>query len=142
MIAIPDLMAGLWKREEVPGGDGVGPEVLVIDEKRKQAILDAQCMLVAHCERAGNRMAILDPIPGLSPQEMNETTLGTAYNSDFGQAAIYYPWVKIVDPTRRGQQLFVPPAAISPGSGRGSASNAASTRHLPTSSCAASWTWK
>ncbi len=110
MIAIPDLMAGLWQREAVPGGEGDGPEVLVLDEKRKQAILDAQCMLVAHCERAGNRMAILDPIPGLSPQEMNETTLGTPYNSDFGQGAIYYPWIKIVDPMRRGQQLFVPPS--------------------------------
>jgi phage tail sheath protein FI len=110
MIAIPDLMAGLFQRESVPGGQGDSPEVLVLDDKRKQAILDAQCMLVAHCERAGNRMAILDPIPGLSPQEMNETTLGTPYNSDYGQAAIYYPWIKIVDPTRRGQQLFVPPS--------------------------------
>lgn len=110
MIAAPDLMAGLWQREEVPGGQGDAPEKLVIDEKRKQAILDAQCMLVAHCERAGNRMAILDPIPGLSPQEMNETTLNTPYNSDFGQGAIYYPWIKIVDPMRRGQQLFVPPS--------------------------------
>jgi len=110
MIVVPDLMAGLWQREEVPGGEGDAPEKLVIDEKRKQAILDAQCMLVAHCERAGNRMAILDPIPGLTPQEMNETTLNTPYNSDFGQGAIYYPWIKIVDPMRRGQQLFVPPS--------------------------------
>ena len=109
MVAIPDLMAGLWQREEVPG-DGAGPEVLVIDDKRKQAILDAQCMLVAHCERTGNRMAILDPIPGLTPQDMNETTLSTAYNSDYGQAAIYYPWIKVVDPMRRGEQLFVPPS--------------------------------
>jgi len=109
MIAMPDLMAGLWQREKVPGGQGDEPETLVINEKRKQAILDAQCMMVAHCERAGNRMAILDPIPGLSPQEMNETTLNTPYNSDFGQGAIYYPWIKIVDPVRRGQQLFVPP---------------------------------
>ena len=110
MVVVPDLMAGLWQRESVPGGNGSSPEVLAVDEKRKQAILDAQCMLVAHCERAGNRMAILDPIPGLSPQEMNETTLNTPYNSDFGQGAIYYPWIKIVDPTRRGQQLFVPPS--------------------------------
>ncbi len=109
-VAIPDLMAGAFQREEVPGGVGVGPEVLVLDDERKRSILDVQCALVAHCERMGNRMAILDPIPGLSPQEMNETTLNTAYNSDNGQAAIYYPWIKIADPVNKGQQKFVPPS--------------------------------
>jgi phage tail sheath protein FI len=109
-IAIPDLMAGAFQREEVPGGVGVGPEVLVLDDAKRQSILDIQCALVAHCERMGNRMAILDPLPGLSPQEVNEVTLNTAYNSDNGQAALYYPWIKIADPMNKGQQKFVPPS--------------------------------
>jgi len=45
----------------------------------------------------------------MSPQQVRETTLNTPYNSDHGQAALYYPWVKIPDPLRRGQQMFVPP---------------------------------
>jgi phage tail sheath protein FI len=112
-ICFPDLMAGVWAREEVPavnGGDGIGPEVLVLDDDRRQAILDAQCALVAHCERMGDRMAILDPIPGLTPQEMNDITMSTPYNCDHGQGTIYYPWIKIADPTRRGRQMLVPPS--------------------------------
>lgn len=110
-VSIPDLMAGVWGREDVPGDPtATGPEIITLDDKRRQAILDAQCALVAHCERMGDRMAILDPIPGLSPQEMNDTTMGTPYNCDHGQAAIYYPWIRVSDPMRKGQQLFVPPS--------------------------------
>jgi phage tail sheath protein FI len=112
MLCIPDLMAGVWRRETVPeagGAGGVGEEVLALDEKRQQSILDLQCALVAYCEQMGDRMAILDPIPGLSPQQMRDVTLGTPYNSDHGQGTIYYPWIKTVDPMRRGQQMFVPP---------------------------------
>lgn len=112
MIAIPDLMAGAFQRESVPGApEGtVGPEVLVLDDAKRQSILDIQCALVAHCERMGNRMAILDPLPGLNAQEMNDVVMNTAYNCDNGQAAIYYPWIKIADPTNRGAQMFVPPS--------------------------------
>ncbi len=110
MIAVPDLMAGAFKRTATPGSDGPGEEVLVLDDARKQAILDAQCALVAYCERMADRMAILDPIPGLTPQEMRDTTNNTPYNCDHGQAAIYYPWIKIVDPTRKGAQMFCPPS--------------------------------
>jgi phage tail sheath protein FI len=111
-VAVPDLMAGLWKREEVPGvgpEGSVGPEELNLDNRRRQAILDMQCALVAHCERVGYRMAILDPLPGLSPLEMNNTTMNTPYNCDHGQGAIYYPWIKISDPFHKGHQMFCPP---------------------------------
>lgn len=112
MICAPDLMAGAFRREPVAAGDAdtVGPEVMVLDDKRRQAVLDMQCGLVAYCERMGDRMAILDPLPGLSPQEMRDTTLATSYNSDHGQGAIYYPWIKIADPVHRGQQMFCPPS--------------------------------
>lgn len=111
MIAVPDLMAGAFQRESVPGAEGVvGPEVLALDDAKRQSILDVQCALVAHCERMGNRVAILDPLPGLNAQEMNEITMDTAYNCDNGQAAIYYPWIKVSDPMNKGQQKFVPPS--------------------------------
>lgn len=111
MVCIPDLMAGVWEREEVPGAEGsVGPEVLVLDEERQQAIIDAQCALVAHCERMGDRMAILDPIPGLSPQQVNDVVMGMPHGCDHGQAVLYYPWIKVSDPAHKGHQKFVPPS--------------------------------
>ena len=113
MIVAPDLMAGLWQREKISGVTGedvVGPEVLVLDDKRRQSILDAQCALVAHCERMGNRMAILDPLPGMTPQEVNSVTMDTPYNCDNGQAAIYYPWIRTSDPLNKGSQMCVPPS--------------------------------
>jgi phage tail sheath protein FI len=112
LICAPDLMADLWQRQRLPGmdSDTVAPETLAIDDARRKAILDDQCKLVAFCERPGVRsMAILDPIPGVKPDEMRRLTLATPYNCDKGQAAIYYPWIKVRDPLSRGQQIFVPP---------------------------------
>jgi uncharacterized protein len=111
MIAVPDLMAGVWKRETLVGGDA-SVEVLNYDEKRKQQIIDVQSMLISYCERMGDRMAILDPIPGLVPQDMKETVLSAPFSCDHGQAAIYYPWIKVMDrvnPQSR-QQVFCPPS--------------------------------
>jgi uncharacterized protein len=110
MIAIPDLMAGCWKKETLAGGDSV-VEVLTVDEKRKQQILDVQSMLISYCERMGDRMCILDPIPGLNPQEMRDTTLAAPFSSDHGQAAIYYPWIKVMDKINplSKRQVYCPP---------------------------------
>ena len=111
MIAIPDLMAGCWRTETLAGGDA-SVEVLDMTEKRKQQILDVQSMLISYCERMGDRMCILDPIPGLTPQEMKETTLSAPYSSDHGQGTIYYPWVKVMDRLnpQSKRQIFCPPS--------------------------------
>lgn len=52
---------------------------------------------IAHCEAMGDRIAVLDPPPGLSAQQVRDwrTTLG--YDSKF--AALYYPWLRIIDQT-------------------------------------------
>lgn len=120
MVCVPDLMAGVWKREEFPQleeapKDGSKPPVpqeeVNLTDSRRQEILNQQKMVVAYCERAGNRMAILDPLPGLNAQEMKELALNTEWNSQFGQAALYYPWIKVLDPApeRKGATMFVPP---------------------------------
>jgi uncharacterized protein len=111
MIAVPDLMAGVWKRETLVG-DSATVEVLSVDEKRKQQIIDVQSMLISYCERMGDRMAILDPIPGLVPQDMKETVLNAPFSCDHGQAAIYYPWIKVMDRVnpQSKQQVFCPPS--------------------------------
>ena len=112
MVAVPDLMAGLFKRDKIIVGDKeeFTEETLVLDDKRRQTILDAQTALVQHCESMGYRMAIIDPLPGLSPQEMNDVTMGVNWGCEHGQGAIYYPWIKIADPVNKGQQIFVPPS--------------------------------
>ncbi len=110
MVAIPDLMSGAWRNETLAGGDA-SVEVLNVDEKRKRAIIDTQSMLISYCERMGDRMAILDPIPGLVPQEMKETTLNAPFSCDHGQAAIYYPWIKVMDRVnpQSKRSIYCPP---------------------------------
>lgn len=112
MVCVPDLMAGIFRREQIDGAE-VGPEVIVMDEQRKQQILDVQNMLIAYCERMGDRMCILDPLPGLNPQEMRDTTLDKLGGCDHGQAAIYYPWIKVIDEVNKKggkrYQTFCPP---------------------------------
>lgn len=104
------MMDGTWKPEEKPVAPEVGPEKLKLDAQKAKSILTSQCALVALCERMGERSAILDSLPGLKPQQMNDITMNTAYNCDHGHAAIYYPWLKVADPLHQGQTLYVPPS--------------------------------
>ena len=80
MVCVPDLMTTM------PG------EKLNLD-----MVKSVQAMMIAHCERMGDRVAILDAPPDMLPQEikkwrMNVTGFDTSY------AALYYPWIKIMDP--------------------------------------------
>jgi uncharacterized protein len=91
MVCVPDLMAA--HQSGAINADGV------------QAV---QSAMIAHCELMGDRMAILDPPPDLSPQQVHEwrqTTTG--YDSKF--AVVYYPWLKIFDPAA-GAPKLVPPS--------------------------------
>ncbi len=70
-----------------------------------------QTALISHCEQQGNRMAILDSPPGMSPQQVKEWRSDVAmYDSAF--AAFYYPWIKIENPaaTNGDREVFVPPS--------------------------------
>lgn len=113
MIAIPDLMAGVYERPEV-GGEVVD-EMVTLSSNRKSQILAIQKGLIDYCERMGDRIAILDPLPALSPQEVRSVVIDEAkLAADHGQATIYYPWVKVIDQIKRGRngerfQTFVPP---------------------------------
>ena len=67
-----------------------------------------QQILMAHCETAGNRFAILDPKAG-EPVE----TAGQQWSAINGiNGAIYYPWLQVPGPG--GALNAVPPAAMSP----------------------------
>ena len=72
------------------------------------ALRDLQGKMIAHCEGAGDRMAILDAPPNLLPQEILEWRMNTAgYDSKF--AALYYPWIEVMDPLSN-QPMLVPPS--------------------------------
>ncbi|MDJ0770661.1 MAG: phage tail sheath subtilisin-like domain-containing protein, partial [Ilumatobacter sp.] len=91
MLAVPDLMAAYQQR--------------LIDLEGVQAV---QLAMIAHAELMGDRLAILDPPPGLNAQQVKEWRVDKA-GYDSKQAALYWPWVKVFDPAT-GQNQFVPPA--------------------------------
>jgi phage tail sheath protein FI len=70
-----------------------------------------QTALISHCEQSGNRMAILDAPPGMTPQQIKDWRSDVAmYDSQF--AALYYPWIKIDNPigVNGNSEVFVPPS--------------------------------
>ncbi|MDF3290592.1 phage tail sheath family protein [Streptomyces silvisoli] len=91
MVAVPDLMAA--------------HQAGALDHEAVKAV---QLGLIAHCEQMGDRMAILDPLPGLNARQVRVWRQDTAgYDSKF--AALYYPWVKVFDPSV-GRAVMVPPS--------------------------------
>ena len=71
-------------------------------------IRDLQGKMIAHCENAGDRMAILDAPPDMLPQEILEWRMNTAgYDSKF--AALYYPWIEVKNPLTN-QPMMIPPS--------------------------------
>ncbi len=91
MVCVPDLMSeyerGNLDREQVKG---------------------IQTALISHCELMGDRMAILDTLPGLDAQAVRDWRVDEAgYDSKF--AALYWPWAKVLDPAT-GSTTMVPPS--------------------------------
>jgi uncharacterized protein len=91
MVAVPDLMSAYQKG--------------MVDLEGVKAV---QLAIIAHCELMGDRVAILDPPPGLNAQQVNDWRVDLAgYDSKY--ATLYWPWVKIFDPAS-GTNTFVPPS--------------------------------
>jgi uncharacterized protein len=91
MVSVPDLMAAY--------------QAGMIDLEGVQAV---HLGMIAHCELMGDRVAILDPPPGLNSQQIREWRVHKAgYDSKY--ATLYWPWIKVFDPLS-GQAQFVPPS--------------------------------
>ncbi len=71
-------------------------------------VKDLQGKMIAHCENAGERMAILDCPADLSPQEAYEWRMNAA-GYDSKMAALYYPWIEVMDPLTR-RPITIPPS--------------------------------
>jgi uncharacterized protein len=91
IVAVPDLVAAL--------------EQGAIDLETFQAV---QLAMIAHCELMGDRVAVLDPPPGLNPQQIKDWRVETA-NYDSKYATLYWPYIKVFDPAT-GSNRFVPPS--------------------------------
>ena len=77
VVAMPDLMS-LYERDAL---DLEGVKV-------------AQLATIAHCEIMGERLAILDSPPNLSPEQVRQWRMDyVSYDSTY--AALYYPWLKV-----------------------------------------------
>jgi uncharacterized protein len=91
MVSVPDIMSGYERG--------------MLDLEGMQAI---QLGMIAHCEQMGDRVAILDPPPGLNAQQIKEWRVDKAgYDSKY--ATLYWPRVKVYDPAT-GRNIFVPPS--------------------------------
>ena len=91
MLAVPDLMSAY--------------QLGSLDLESVQAV---QLAMIAHCELMGDRMAILDPPPGLNPQQVKEWRVDKAgYDSAF--AVLNYPWIKTANPST-GEIGYMPPS--------------------------------
>ncbi|QWF21311.1 phage tail sheath subtilisin-like domain-containing protein [Nocardioides sp. LMS-CY] len=96
MVIVPDLVTAATK------DDGT------VDLNLWKAV---QTALISHCEQNGNRMAVLDSPPGMSPQQIKEWRSDVAmYDSAY--AALYYPWVKVDNPTgsNGNSEILIPPS--------------------------------
>ena len=80
MVCVPDVMAALQRG--------------AIDLEGVKAV---QLAMIAHCELMGDRVAVIDPPPDLTPQRILDWRKNVAgYDSKY--AAMYWPWVKVFDP--------------------------------------------
>lgn len=91
MLSVPDLMTTM------PGQ--------TLDLEMVKAV---QTMMIAHCEQMGDRVAILDAPPDMTPSEVRKWRMETA-GFDSSYAALYYPWIEVMDPVTN-RPTFIPPS--------------------------------
>jgi phage tail sheath protein FI len=69
----------------------------------------AQLPLIGHCERLGDRVAVLDPPLGQSPQQVADLAPALS-GTDRGFGGLYYPWIQVVDAATK-KLVSWPPSA-------------------------------
>ena len=74
------------------------------------ASVDGKAALIAHCENAGDRMALLDPAPDADVDSVLAQWAGLG--SDDGFASLYFPWVQAAKP--RALARWVLPVPLLP----------------------------
>jgi hypothetical protein len=79
-----------------------------------EGVKAVQLAIIAHCEKMKDRFAILDCPPGFKPQQMKDWRMNDAgYDTKYG--AVYYPWIKVADPSGEKESILVPPSGYMAG---------------------------
>ncbi|MFG3525229.1 phage tail sheath family protein [Streptomyces sp. NPDC047917] len=111
-VGDPDRRTGLGGLEAVEEVTTIAvPDLMSAYERGLldlESVIAVQQGLISHCELMGDRVAILDPPPGLSPQQIRAWRTDRA-NFDSKYATLYYPWIRVADPSS-GRARLVPPS--------------------------------
>jgi len=91
ILCVPDLMS-------VPPGEKLNLDM----------VKAVQMAMIAHCEHMGDRVAVIDAPPDMTPQEIKKWRMETA-GFDSQYAALYYPWIKVDDPILN-KPIQIPPS--------------------------------
>ncbi|MFJ3977820.1 phage tail sheath family protein [Streptomyces sp. NPDC090021] len=91
MLAVPDVMSALERG--------------LLDRDGVRAVQQA---MIAHAELMSDRIAILDTPPALNASEVRAWRV-TETGFDSKYAALYWPWLKVMDPAT-GKPRMVPPS--------------------------------
>ncbi|HEX2090911.1 MAG TPA: MFS transporter [Longimicrobiaceae bacterium] len=101
LVCAPDLMRRVVALPEEARARAVGAD------ERDSVLCEAvemQRALLEHCDRAGDRMALLDALPGASPTQVRAQRCKLAGNN----GALYYPWL-LAEGTDGAGEALVPP---------------------------------
>ncbi|MEV7853156.1 MULTISPECIES: phage tail sheath family protein [unclassified Streptomyces] len=111
-VGDPDRRTGLGGLEAVDEVTTIAvPDLMSAYERGLldlESVIAVQQGLITHCTLMGDRVAILDPPPGLSPQQIRAWRTDRA-NFDSKYATLYYPWIRVADPSS-GRARLVPPS--------------------------------
>ncbi|MEE1749190.1 MULTISPECIES: phage tail sheath family protein [unclassified Streptomyces] len=111
-VGDPDRRTGLGGLEAVDEVTTIAvPDLMSAYERGLldlESVIAVQQGLITHCTLMGDRVAILDAPPGLSPQQIRAWRTDRA-NFDSKYATLYYPWIRVADPSS-GRARLVPPS--------------------------------
>lgn len=93
-----------------PQTDFVAPEVSMEMSPvfTDAQIYQVQAAMVAHCEQRGDRFAIIDPPLHIADNALSGIAEIRSWRNRFDSsyAALYYPWIKVIEPRAKNQLVF------------------------------------
>lgn len=115
-LTVNDFIGNIADRSGLAGLEALGdvdlivcPDLMLPNEDKlftddiREKIKRVQTAVIAHCERMGDRMAILDMLPNLNPLAAKEWRYYVNYDSSY--AMMYYPWIDILDHAGRRKRI-------------------------------------